>query len=526
MFRVFNSSDRLAASPNRVGSQFGLVNICAFAGAVVLVVLSRLIYAPPYLYFFDNANFALSIDHFDPTLHQPQPPGYPLFVFLLKAIHVFLSSANHDLIVAGLVGTVVGLSLVWLWAAQMFGPRSAWAASGLLAAHPVFWVAGAANPVRTFLVIIVAAVSSLGWRCMTADDGRPWFYLFSGTLGLLAGFRPEALLLLLPLWGAVAWKSPVNLREWLIGTAVLVGATALWLTPMVLRMGGIGSMYSFFYSYLRSNSVNYTLAFGANASASAATIRRVAVWNLGLALAWLWAAPLTFHTLRAKWTRAHSVLLAWTFAPPFLFHALVHVRDPDQTLITIPVVCVLGGAVLGAIRSKSAMVLATTAAILVTGWNFAHPVFADMRGSSRRAMRFVNDWNRSTFSALSSVPAGDNTVLVWDDSVVTWRQVFYYYQDARLLVLASTPPFWMVSRVGRSATVVDGEIFVPHANFLVLGVSAQEGRRLSLMHGAEMRGPLVVLSWGEGAEVEVGRYLLRWSPDQPVRRRENTLGSP
>src|SRR3954463_12709023 len=28
----------------------------------------------------DNANLAFSLDKFDPRPHQPQPPGYPLFV--------------------------------------------------------------------------------------------------------------------------------------------------------------------------------------------------------------------------------------------------------------------------------------------------------------------------------------------------------------------------------------------------------------------------------------------------------------
>jgi hypothetical protein len=100
--------------------------------ALTVMVISRLIYTPRYLYFFDNANFVLAIDHFAPGMHQPQPPGYPLFVLLLKGLDVILHSANRDLVAAGLMGSALGLVLVWFWAASMFGNLAAWIAGGLL----------------------------------------------------------------------------------------------------------------------------------------------------------------------------------------------------------------------------------------------------------------------------------------------------------------------------------------------------------------------------------------------------------
>src|SRR5579885_584151 len=53
----------------------------------VFIAVTRWLAAPKYLYYFDSANFALSLEHFDPALHQPQPPGYPLFVGLIRVIH-------------------------------------------------------------------------------------------------------------------------------------------------------------------------------------------------------------------------------------------------------------------------------------------------------------------------------------------------------------------------------------------------------------------------------------------------------
>src|SRR5579862_2919871 len=142
----------------------------AVTGIAMLGVLlwTRLEYAPGYLYFFDNANFALSMIRFDPGLHQPQPPGYPLFVALLKVVHLFVSDANICLIIAGLLGSAVGLFLVWKWATEMFGATAGVIAAVLLLFHPVFWYSAIANPVRTFLVVIGSAVAIACWRALNA----------------------------------------------------------------------------------------------------------------------------------------------------------------------------------------------------------------------------------------------------------------------------------------------------------------------------------------------------------------------
>ena len=484
----------------------------ASAAALLVLIASRLRYAPPYLYFFDNANFALAIDHFDPGLHQPQPPGYPLFVSLLKALNLFLHSANHSLIAAGLVGSAAGLVLVWFWAAQMFGERAGWAAGALLLVNPVFWVAGDANPVRTFLVVIAGACAAVSWRCFTAEgDPRPWFYGMSGTLGFLAGFRPECLLLLFPFWVAAGCFRRLAIRTWAIGSLVLSAAALVWIVPLVGHMGGAGSILGTFATYLRVTSQRETFVFGATGAGAAATFRRVLVWNFGLAVAWVWAVPFALGALRARWSRAHTVSLTFSFVPPFLFHSLVYVRDVDQTLITAPVLCVLGGAVLASLRPRPVMIAAVAVAVLVTGYGFRQPLFPEMATASRGAMRFMNDWNRSTFDSLAQLRPGADTVLVWDDSVVSWRQVCYYYPAIRLLALELNPPNWIVSHVGEPVSR-DGEtLLVPDARFLVIGASYRQGNDLARLPGAERRGPLVVLPWGPGSEVTVGRYVLRAS---------------
>lgn len=477
--------------------------------AAVLLVGSRVIYAPRYLFYFDSVNFALAIQHFDPRAHQPQPPGYPLFVALLKLLDLITHDARLDLEFSGLIGSAAGIGLVWLWTTAVFGRRAGWAAAALLLMNPVFWIAGIVNPVRTFLVVVVGACALLSWKCLIAPNPRPWFYVAAAALGGLSGFRPECLALLFPLWTAIGFYRKLDIHGWWKGSGILAVTTLLWLTPLVVRTGGIVSTYHLFSHYLLTQSRGYTLFFGAGAKQSQVNVYRVLIWNFESAIAWIWAIPFAWRRLRDGWTQPHTLLLGFSFVPPFLFHALVHVRNVDQTLITIPVVCVLGGAVLSRLPTRPAVVAATAFALLVNFSNFRRPVLSEMNAASRGEIRYVNDWTKSTFAALDPLRQDHNAAWIWGDSIVSWRQVSYYYPENHVLDLESDVPMWLYSRQGTLADCQENVVIVPVAHRLVLGVSYGQANTLAALPGAERRGPLVILPWGPGAEVRVGRYILR-----------------
>jgi hypothetical protein len=278
-------------------------------------------------------------------------------------------------------------------------------------------------------------------------------------------------------------------------------------------MGGAASTARVFYAFLRYNSRGVVAATGPAALATGVTIRYAVVWNFGLLIAWVWALPFALGGLRAAWTRAHSLSLAGAFAPAFLFHALVHVGDPDHTLVTIPALCVVGGATLAALRPRAAMLAAATAAALISAWNFRTPFFRDLSGAWRGAIKYRNDWNRSTFRALGDLQPGPGTAIVWDDSLVSWRQVYYYFPSTRLLNLQEQPPAWIFPGRAEPAGLREGAIPVAGVTALVLGVSYQQANALAAWPGAERRGPLVWLPWKPGAEVRVGGRLLRGVSD-------------
>src|SRR5579859_3732820 len=68
-----------------------LTPILLFAGFAALYTLTRSISLDD----FDSFNFARAIDHFDVRLNQPQPPGYPVYIFLARLLDLLVR--NHQL---------------------------------------------------------------------------------------------------------------------------------------------------------------------------------------------------------------------------------------------------------------------------------------------------------------------------------------------------------------------------------------------------------------------------------------------
>src|SRR6187402_2887581 len=61
-------------------------------GVAAAWLLMHLPFLAPALEDIDSINFALGLHHYDPALHQPHPPGYPVFIaagrVALAVIHV------------------------------------------------------------------------------------------------------------------------------------------------------------------------------------------------------------------------------------------------------------------------------------------------------------------------------------------------------------------------------------------------------------------------------------------------------
>ena len=110
-----------------------------FGFSILMVGLTRLPFYPTHLYSFDSVNLALALDHFDPTIHQPQPPGYPLFVLEARLLDLLLGNAERTFAVLGMLICGLAVGMLYLVGKELFSPWAGMVAAALLFVNPSFW---------------------------------------------------------------------------------------------------------------------------------------------------------------------------------------------------------------------------------------------------------------------------------------------------------------------------------------------------------------------------------------------------
>lgn len=206
--------------------------------AVVLFVVSALLRAPfipRVLVNWDSVQFALATRDFDIERHQPQPPGYILYVGWGRLLTWLLGDANAAFALTSVVAGSLAVALLYVLGRQMVGGRIALIAAALFATSPLVWyysVVALTYAVEAFFLLVVAC---LCWRALRLGETRPvlWAAL---ALGLAGGVRQSTLVLLLPLWLFVAVSA--GRRTLIRGMAVLAGTCLLWLVPLIYLAGG------------------------------------------------------------------------------------------------------------------------------------------------------------------------------------------------------------------------------------------------------------------------------------------------
>src|SRR5947207_12140981 len=66
---------------------------------------------------FDSVSFALSLNHFDISLQQPHPPGFPVYLAMGQLVHAVIPDARAALtVVSAAVGAIGVAAILWLGA--------------------------------------------------------------------------------------------------------------------------------------------------------------------------------------------------------------------------------------------------------------------------------------------------------------------------------------------------------------------------------------------------------------------------
>src|SRR5437867_6229607 len=90
--------------------------------AILILALLLITRLPAMAQYFtiDNVNLAFALEKFDPRIHQPQPPGYPLFVVFNRIANVVFRDPATTFKFTGLLVSGLCLPLAFAMGKRMF----------------------------------------------------------------------------------------------------------------------------------------------------------------------------------------------------------------------------------------------------------------------------------------------------------------------------------------------------------------------------------------------------------------------
>lgn len=211
--------------PPRAFPRFGYAVLAAYALALYAS-------APAWPDDWDGVGFLESVRDFDLAQFRPHPPGYPVYVALLRvADFVVRDPMRACNVVAACSGAAV-IGLVWAATRRLAGVWAACAAAAVVAALPIVW--HACSGVGSEAPALVCA-AACGWGLAARRTERPAAWTDALVLGLGAGLGLGVRLSWAPLYLAALALAPRGQRARAWGAAC--AGCAVWGVPLVALVG-------------------------------------------------------------------------------------------------------------------------------------------------------------------------------------------------------------------------------------------------------------------------------------------------
>ena len=231
------------------------------SGLAIVFLIAHLLFLPSTLEDIDSLNFALGIHDFDPTRHQPHPPGYPIFIALAKAARAVVPSDSWALALLGaLFGALAVFPLMRIYEdlgslegqADPMLTLTAAMATLLTVASPLYWF-NAGRPMSDIpgLALTLAAQAALvsafvrqrlnpGRTPEALADSGKMIVLGAFLSALAIGMRSQAMWLTLPLLVVVlVQRAGRGAAGALLGSAMTFTIGVLiWGVPLLIASGG------------------------------------------------------------------------------------------------------------------------------------------------------------------------------------------------------------------------------------------------------------------------------------------------
>jgi Protein of unknown function (DUF2723) len=309
----------------------------------------------------DSVQFALGVERYDLAAHHPHPPGYPLYIGLLKLLAALGVDPLHGMVALAILGGALGAGCIVLVTARLaglspplpegrggdgrggWGVRSAVFAAALYVFNPLLWFYG---ELPLIYALEGGVTVLLAWAALRMEEGRRPFLLACALFALAGGLRQSTLILLAPLFLFGLWrtgrKGRLTAGLFLGGGALGAVLAAAWFVPLCLAAGGYRAYQRISSEHFKVLLPQTSILYGAGVGALAHNVEVLTKWALqgivagtvALLILWIATPRQVVPGLRLLASRL-PFLLAWAL-PPMLFFALFHITKAGYTLVHLP----------------------------------------------------------------------------------------------------------------------------------------------------------------------------------------------
>ena len=389
---------------------------------VAATAFTRYIFRSRYLYDVDSVNFALAMDRFNPTVHQPHPPGYFLYVQLGRLADLHFHDANAALVMMSIVFSCGAVTMIYALTDNWFGRNAALFAGLVFLFSPLAWFHGTVALTYIVETFFSALVGYLCWRicCGVTLFVAPCAVV----VGVAAGFRPSSLLLLVPLLFFSLGKA--GLKQAVAGIAALAAALLAWFIPMIRISGAHAYLSSLLWLWMTVPSRG--MVFNSSLMNSFA---RAAVIAAGYFLFFGCAVLALFKTYRNSSDYSPKVTFTrFWIVPGLLLFTFVYLKfvNSGYLLALSPPLCAWMGlrasvwyADVRVSKSLRILTIAGCAAV-----NTAIFVFAPVYCSYASVRRFEGELEAVIHALPQVASSGDTLIVGFDSHFLGYRHAGYY----------------------------------------------------------------------------------------------------
>lgn len=200
----------------------------------LLTIITRVPFTSKLLYHGDSVQFALALEKYDITVHQPHPPGYFLYVMLGRLLNYFIGDANSVFVSASVIFSGLTVVAVYFLGKELYDKKAGLLAAAIAMTSPNLWFHGEVALTYVVEAFFSTAIAFLCWRIYKREHKYIWLSVIA--LGIAGGIRQNTIVFLLPLWFFSVKEVPI--RKIIISLVLLGFVCLLWFVPMVCMTGG------------------------------------------------------------------------------------------------------------------------------------------------------------------------------------------------------------------------------------------------------------------------------------------------